>query len=89
MTLIGEASTRGFEKMQNLKCFDCGKQGHLEETVEKTKFIPKGSQCPLEYVKNVGKANIGLGNVEQQQTNEATLYQKSPGSGVGGESCCP
>jgi hypothetical protein len=37
-----------------------------EIIARKTKVIPKGSLCLLEYIKNVTEANIWLGNVEQQ-----------------------
>jgi hypothetical protein len=43
-------------------------------------LIPKGSLCLLEYVRDVAKADIGSMNINQQQTNGVTPYQKLPGS---------
>jgi hypothetical protein len=81
-TLIREAATRVLETTQNFKCFNCGEQGHFKINYREKQINPKGSLCLLEYVKDMAKA-VGLGNVEQQQTNGATFYQKSPGSGGG------
>lgn len=79
MTLIGDATTRGFEIIQNLKCLNCGVYGHFKRNCRENQINPKRESNFLGYVRDVAKVNIGLVNVNRQQTNGATLYQKLPG----------
>ena len=49
-----------------------------------TKVILKGGLFLLEYGKDLAKADIQLGNVEQQHTNGATTCPKLPGGPLEG-----
>ena len=69
------------KKNQNVKCFNCGKQGHLKEIVNmeflETMFFLSIIQTEfpslLYYTESVVKADIELVNVGQQRTVKVTL----------------
>ena len=74
-TWIREVIFRGLKKNWNVKCYNCGKQGHFKrdcrQGIPRRKFFFLRiihSECPslLDYAEVVAKAGIGLMNVGKQ-----------------------
>ena len=86
-TWVGEAIFKGVRRHHNVKCFNCGRIGHLRrdcipgipKIMSPLRMMKIESLHLLDYVEDTAKADIGPMKVDQQKTRNSTQYHwKTP-----------